>query len=179
MPTIDSEVSSTSLVEAYDPDFKSVAQMSYEPNGALIDAVQILCASGQRVNNLRPGHRYRCIFQIRFTKDASNVRFAFLIKTAGLMDLGGAYSAPGPDEGIPSVCAGTSLQAEFEFNCALNPGTYFLSVSLFGSLAGIEFALHGIANAEAFRVIGNTSHNGISSVDFGSRASILWNVDSR
>lgn len=175
MPTFDSEGSSKSGVEAYDPDFKSAAQVSYEPNGALIDAVHILCASGQRVNHLLPGHRYRCVFQIRFTKDASNVRFAFLIKTAGLMDLGGAYSAPGPVEGISNVCAGTSVEVEFEFNCVLNPGTYFMSVSLFGSLAGIEFALHGIANAEVFRVVDDASHSGISSVDFGSRASIRWN----
>lgn len=174
IPTIEGEGNSTSVVEAYDPDFKSVAQIPYEPNGALIDAVQILCASGQRVNHLRSGHRYRCVFQIRFTKDAANVRFAFLIKTAGLQDLGGAYSVPAPVDGIPNVCAGTSVEAEFEFNCVLNPGTYFLSVSLFGSLAGIEFALHGIANAEIFRVVDDAFHSGISSVDFGSRASIRW-----
>lgn len=175
LPTIDGEGNSTSAVAAYDPDFKSATRMSYEPNGALIESVRILCASGQRVNQLKSGERYRCVFQIRFTKDAFNVRFAFLIKTAGLQDLGGAYSSPTPVEGIPSACAGTSLEVEFEFNCVLNPGTYFLSVSLFGSLADIEFALHGIANAEVFRVIGDTSHSGISSVDFGSRASIRWN----
>jgi lipopolysaccharide transport system ATP-binding protein len=175
LPTIDGDNHSTFAVETYDPHFKSAAQMSYEPNGAVIDSVHILCESGQRVNHLRSGHRYRCVFQIRFTKDASNVRFAFLIKTAGQLDLGGAYSVPSPVEGIPSVCAGTSVEAEFAFNCVLNPGTYFLSVSLFGSLAGMEFALHGITNAEAFRVIGNTAQSGISSVDFGSRASIRWN----
>lgn len=172
LPTVDGEGNSTSVGEAYDPEFKSAAQMSYEPNGALIDAVRILCMSGQRVNQLRSGHRYRSVFQIQFTKDAANVRFAFLIKTAGLVDLGGAYSAPSPVDGISNVCAGTAVEVEFEFNCVLNPGTYFLSVSLFGSLAGIEFALHGIANAEAFRVVDNAAHSGISSVDFESRARI-------
>lgn len=172
LPAIEDGGISPYSLEAYDPKLRSDSHVSYEPNGALIDAVRILSASGKRINMLQSGRPYRCVFLVQFTQNASNVRFAFLIKTAGLLDLGGAYSVPAPSEGLPLVRAQTSIEVEFEFNCVLNPGTYFLNVCAFGSLAGIEFALHGIENAEVFRVIANTDHGEICSVDFGCRANI-------
>jgi lipopolysaccharide transport system ATP-binding protein len=162
----------TALVEAYDSEFRSENQISYEPNGALIETVRILTKTGRHVNQLLSGQTYRCVFQVHFERDAANVRFAILIKTSGLMDLGGAFSAPTPTDGMPIIPAGTTSEVEFEFNCMLNPGTYFLSVSVSGSLAGVEYALHGITSAEAFRVVADPKHLGISHVNFGCHASI-------
>lgn len=158
--------------ESYDPGLLSEAPRPYAPNGALIESVCIFDAKGQRVNQLLSGNTYRCVYRVFFERDASNVRCAILFKTSGLFDLGGAYSAPAPADGIPVVQAGTTAEVEFAFSCRLNPGTYVLSVSVFGSLAGMEYALHGVTAAEAFRVLSGGRQLGISSVDFGCQASI-------
>lgn len=172
LPEVKSEDMSPTAVESYDSTLCSTARMAYEPNGAVIDAVRILTVSGQRINQLLSRHSYRCVFRTQFKKVAANVRFAVLIKTTALLDLGGAYSAPTPQEGVPIVEAGSSVEVDVEFDCVLNPGTYFLSVSAFGSLAGIEFALHGISCAEVFRVIADSEHSGISNVNFGCHTKI-------
>jgi lipopolysaccharide transport system ATP-binding protein len=138
----------------------------------LIEAVRILTTTGQKVNQLLSGQTYRCAYQIHFTRDATNVRCAMLIKTSAGMDLGGAMSAPVPAGGIPNISQGSTADMEFEFNCTLNPGIYHLSVAVFGSMAGMEYALHGITGAEVFRVVADAKHLAIGNVDFGCRAAV-------
>jgi lipopolysaccharide transport system ATP-binding protein len=162
-----------STLEFFDPKLCSLAQISYQPNGALIEQVNIHSVTGQRINQLFSKHNYRCLFFTRFTKDAENVRFAFLIESAGGMGLGGAYSTPTSTDGIPFVCAGTSAEIYFKFDCILNPGNYSLSVSAFASLGGVEFMLHGIKNAVIFRVVAHHSEERISHIDFGCQSNVL------
>jgi len=159
-------------VESYDSGLQSEIALPYIPNGAVIEEVKILTVSGERVNQLLSGRKYRCVYKVHFTSDAANIRCAILFKTSGQLDLGGAFSAPTSKDGVPVVCSGSTLDVTFEFNCTLNPGIYFLSVSVFGSLAGIEYALHGITCAEIFRVAASPKHLGIASIDFGCQASI-------
>ena len=167
------EDSDTSLwIEAYDPELRPENTLPYEPNGALIEAVRILTATGQRVNQLLSGQTYRCTYQIYFTRDAANVRCAMLIKTSASVDLGGAVSAPTSADGIPSIPSGSTIEVEFEFKCMLNPGTYFLNVAIFGSVANIEYALHGIIDAEEFRVVAEPNRLTIAIVDFDCQAMI-------
>ncbi|MBI4989035.1 MAG: ABC transporter ATP-binding protein [Rhodocyclales bacterium] len=148
------------------------AAMPYEPNGAVIDEVRLVDASGQSVNLVRSGQDYRCVFRIRFTRGAERVRCAMLIKTRDGMDLGGAMTAPSIDAGIPSVPEGAAAVAEFDFKCSLNPGSYRLNVAVFGSEAGVEYALHGIQGALGFRVEADEDRLAIGAVDFGCRSSV-------
>ena len=159
-------------IESYDPELRPGYSQPYEPNGALIEAVHILSTTGQRVNQLLSGQTYRCAYRIYFTEEAANVRCAILINTSDLLRLGGAFSAPTPTDGVPIIHSGSTVEVEFGFNCMLNPGLYSLNVSVFGSLGGVEFTLHGITGAEVFRVVADPMHLGIASVDFGCQANM-------
>ncbi len=160
------------ILECYDSSLYSQDTLPYEPNGALIDSVQIFAISGERVNQLLSGRTYRCAFRVLFTSDAASVRCAMLIKTAGGVDLGGAYSAPTPAESIPVVRSNSVIEMEFDFKCMLNSGIYFLNVASFGSVGGMEFALHGIINAEIFRVVAAPACSTLAIVDFDCQATL-------
>jgi lipopolysaccharide transport system ATP-binding protein len=160
------------IVERYDPELRAENSLAYEPNGALIESVRILKMSGERVNQLLSGQTYRCAFRARFTSGAVNIRFAMLIKTSSNVDLGGAVSAPTPADGIPNIQPGSTVEVEFEFKCVLNPGAYFLNVSIFGCVASVEYALHGIIDAEAFRVVAGPNRLAIAIVDFDCQAKV-------
>lgn len=139
--------------------------MAYETNGAVIESVRLTDEAGEPAGRLLCGRRYRCAFSVRFTRDASNVRYALLIRTRDA-ELGGSYSAPTRSEGIHRIASGTLAGAEFEFECTLNPGRYYLNVAVFGSEAEVEYALHGIQNALAFQVQDVSGHATIGPVNF-------------
>ena len=165
--------------ERYDPTISSDSVMAYEPNGALIESVQILTLDGERVNQLLSGSRYRCAYRVRFLRNATLVRCAMLIKTATGVDLGGAYSTPIPGAGIQGLQAGFTVEVEFEFKCMLNAGVYFMNVAVFDNVANVEFALHGIVDAEKFRVATTQEFLGLSIVDFDCRPTIRSNGPSK
>lgn len=168
---------SADFVERFDPELCPESPLAYEPNGALIEAVRIFAMSGERVNQLLSGQMYRCVYRVRFTSDAVNVRCAMLIKTAASVDLGGAFSAPASEDGIRNFKKNSTAEVEFEFKCLLNPGTYLLNVAIFGSAAKVEYALHGIVDAEIFRVVAGPNHLAIAIVDFGCQAMVKM-IDS-
>lgn len=56
-------------------------------------------------------------------------------------------------------------EAKFEFRNMLNSGSYMISVSVVGSSVNIEYALHGISDAEAFSVISKSQRTTIATVD--------------
>jgi len=181
MRTIDEEadlvlpssgVGDTGSMGTYDSDLRPENTLAYEPNGALIESVRVLTVSGQRVNQLRSGQTYRCVYRVRFTRDAANVRCAMLIKTLSGMELGGAMSAPAPADGIVGIPQGSTADVEFEFYCSLNPGVYLLNVAVFGSMGNVEYSLHGIIDADVFRVVQSQKSLALAAVNFSWRASV-------
>jgi lipopolysaccharide transport system ATP-binding protein len=159
--------------EIYDLEFASSNALSFEPNGALIDSVRIVDMSGERVNQLSNGVRYRCCYRVRFTQDATHVRCAILIKTLGGTDIGGAMSAPTLEQGIMNVSQGRFAEAEFEFDCLLNTGIYLCSVAVFGSESGVEYTLHGVRGAVTFKVVNNSNSGSFGVVDLSCRSKML------
>jgi len=144
--------------------------IAYEPNGALIESVQLTDARRQPVGQLCNRQPYQCSYRVRFTQDATNVRYAILLRTIEDQELGGAMSAPSPGKGIASVPRGSVTHVEFTFDCTLNPGAYLVSVAVFGSEAGVEYALHGVKGALTFLVAPNSDCSAIGAVDFGFQA---------
>jgi lipopolysaccharide transport system ATP-binding protein len=163
------------ILERFSTELCSDSTLPYDPNGALIEAVRILTLTGDRVNQLISGRTYRCTFRVVLTREAVNVRIAMLIKTNADMDLGGAYSAPSSAEAIPFIRSGSVIDVEFEFKCILNTGIFFINVAVFGSVAGVEFALYGIINAERFRVVALPNCAALAIVDFDCRATLRMN----
>ncbi len=146
--------------------------LAYEPNGAIIEYVQLQDGAGHDVVVLRTGEKYRCRFGIHFLDSAQYVRCAILIKTLDGVRLGGAWTASSPEGGLAHVMPNQTAVGEFEFTCRLNPGGYLVSLAVFASEAGIEYALHGLQNALQFRVIADKECIALGAVDFGCRAAL-------
>lgn len=163
---------SGSVAYGHEPSSADDTAIPYEPNGALIDDVRLLDASGKGADVLRSGQACRCLFRVRFTRDAKQVRCAMLIKTVDGVDLGGALTAASKDAAIPSISEGTAADVEFAFSCPLNPATYLINIAVFGSEGDVEFALHGIQRALRFRVEADEVGASLGAVDFGCRSTV-------
>lgn len=137
----------------FDANLKPLSTLSYESMGALIETPRITTEADEPVNCLVRGQTYRFRYGVRFTRGATQVRFAMLIKTMTGMAVSGAKSAPSLGESLSFIEAGAYLEAEFEFVCRLNPGTYFLNAGVLGTDGGEEFFLHRLVDACAFRVL--------------------------
>jgi lipopolysaccharide transport system ATP-binding protein len=138
--------------EFFDPTLKPQSTIAYESRGATIEATQILSLASEPVNCLSRGRTYRFAYEVRFERACTNVRFGMLIKTLSGVELGGGVSASGLFEAIPVVAAGSGFKVDFRFNCALNPGVYFLNAGVVGTADGEEIFLHRVLDACMFRV---------------------------
>lgn len=161
-----------SLSESYDPALKPLSMVAYESHGAFIDRPEVTTLSGRRVNNILSGKTYRYTYTVRFERDARNVRFGMLIKTNTGIELGGASSAPTFANGIPVISRGASVRVEFQFNCMLNPGVYFLNAGVTGEIDGAEAILHRLLDGEIFRVMTHSASMATAIVDFGCKSEI-------
>ena len=127
------------------------SMVSYESRGAVIGNPAIVDAEGRHAILLAPGQRYFYRYEVRFSKDARQVRFAMMIKTKSGYELGGMTShAPG--SGIAQIVGGTCVTVEFPFYCALLPGHYFLNAGVLGIENGDEVFLHRVLDIATFKV---------------------------
>jgi len=157
----------------FDPSLMPESTVRYEPQGAHIDSPKIFAESGNVVNCLRKGKTYRYTYNVRFESTATNVRFGMLIKTMTGIELGGVASAPSPSEAIPLVASGSSVNVEFQFRCALNPGTYFLNSGVVTSHNGeAETFLHRILDIHMFKVLPLNKNTSVGTVDFDGMARV-------
>lgn len=138
--------------EAFDPNLKPATTVDYESHGAKIRDPFIRTLTGDPVNNLERGRRYKYTYRVEFERAASRVRFGMVIRTTSGLSLGGALSAA-EGEAIPVVDKGSVVLVTFAFTCCLNPGIYFLNAGVFGSTAQEETVLHRLVDAVAFRVL--------------------------
>jgi lipopolysaccharide transport system ATP-binding protein len=152
----------------------SANAIPYEQNGARIESVLLLDAGGQAVVQLCHAQSYQCVFRVNFMLDAANVRFAILLKTLEDIALGGAMSTPSIDKGIESVPRGSVIEVTYNFICRLNPGSYHVNLAVYGSEAGVEYALHGVRAALTFRVSAWPNCPLIGAVDFGFQAAHVF-----
>ncbi len=150
----------------FDPHLKPQSTLEYESRGARILSPEILTLSGKKVNCIKNGRRYRYLYEVRFDKSATNVRFGMLIKTTSGMELGGSVSSPGPNKGIPYIAKGTTVKVEFCFSCNLNPGTYFLNAGVTGSTEGDDTFLHRVLDVCMFKVLPMVNNTSTGVVDF-------------
>jgi lipopolysaccharide transport system ATP-binding protein len=155
------------LQETFDVHLKPSTTFEYEAHGVVIDMPKILTITGERVNGLVRGRKYRYCYRVDFSRSAKNVRFGMAIKTISGLHLGGAHSAPSINEALPVVDAEESIEVEFEFNCHLNPGTYFMNAGVFGFQGAEEKVLHRKVDATVFRVLPVQSNIETEVISFG------------
>lgn len=96
--------------EFFDPHLKPKSTIAYESNGATIESPGIINISGQPVNCLKRGQIYRYTYTVYFSAGASSVRFGMLLKTVSGLELGGAVSAPTPQEAFAYVPGGSVIE---------------------------------------------------------------------
>ena len=154
------------LQESFDPHLKPSSTIEYESHGAYIESPAVLTLADEQVNNLVHGKTYRYTYTVQFTKSASNVRFAMLIKTTSGVELGGGISASAARDRLAYVVAGSNYRVEFRFCCALNPGVYFLNAGVVGDVDGSETYLHRMIDIAMFRVQPDTENLATGIVDF-------------
>lgn len=164
--TTEQQHGNAELPDTFDPELTPSSTITYESYGAHITSPSIHTPDGEQVNNLTKNKRYRYRYQVRFDRAANFVRFGMLIKTTSGVELGGAVSAQSNRSSLPFVEAGSTYQIEFEFDCNLNPGTYFMNAGVVGDLHGTETYLHRIVDAAMFRVMAESNRTATGIIDF-------------
>lgn len=165
---------SQELQENFDPNLKPSSTIEYESLGPVIGQPEIFTLTGERVNGLVRGRRYRYCYQVVFNRVATNVRFGMLIKTTSGLALGGALSAPSSSEAIPLITVGKTVRVEFTFDCYLNPGTYFMNAGVFGCCDQEETVLHRKADVTAFRVLPVKLNTATEIINFNFNPAVIF-----
>jgi lipopolysaccharide transport system ATP-binding protein len=158
-------------VAGFDPSLRSASAISYAPRGAIISEVRLLTASGDVVNLLVPGERYRIVCRVTFQQPTRAVKFYCMLKTVTGVHLGGGTWPIGQTT-MPSVDGAECVEVSFSFIAALRAGTYFLNC---GVAAGGEL-LHRFLDVLAFRVLSGRTRYATGIVDFSVRADVLRGV---
>lgn len=150
--------------ESHDPFLISKSMVSYESNGANIENFRIETLDGRIVNSLTGRQRYKFCYDVTFTKDCEDVRFYTLVKTLTGVELGGGVY-PAINAKGKHFAKDEKVTIAFEFQCSMNPGTYFLNCGLGGN--GGQ-SLHRIIDAMPFRVASNRLNtHSYGTIDFG------------
>jgi len=125
--------------------------VSYEFRGAMIGNPTIVDAENQHTNLLSRGQRYYYRYEVQFSANAQQVRFAMMIKTKSGYELGGMTSHSS-GAGIAQIASGVRMTVEFPFCCSLLPGRYFLNAGVLGIVNGDEVFLHRVLDIATFQV---------------------------
>lgn len=148
--------------------------LSYDEVGAKLSAPMLQTLGGARVNHILRGHRYKLKCSVQFTEDCPAVRFYALIRTTSGIDLAGCAHPILDEHGI-DFTAGTSLELEFEFECSLNPATYFCTFAAQGEDGSLH---HRIVDAVVFRVMADEPRPATGLFDIGFQPRILMDAVS-
>ncbi|PBQ12044.1 ABC transporter ATP-binding protein [Pseudomonas congelans] len=159
----------------FDENLKSSSMVEFESHGAYIDHPYITDLNGRAVNNLVRGRTYVYNYRVQFERAAERVRFGMVIRTTTGLALGGAHSSSG-NQVISIVESGTELLVSFQFNCLVNPGTYFVNAGVFGTSSDgqEETVMHRLVDAVVFRVAPIQNNLATELVDFGCTSSVTY-----
>lgn len=160
------------MQESFDPHLVSNRTVEYASRGAYVREPVIRTFDGERVNNLIRRRRYQYTYQVHFTHTVAQVRFGMVIRTISGLPLGGTLSSQQSDT-IPVVLQGTTITVTFDFDCLLNPGTYFMNAGVFGRMHDEEeTVLHRLVDAAVFRVMPVENNLATGMIDFGYVAKV-------
>lgn len=139
-------------VEFFDPNLNPTTTLFYESLGASISHPKIFTLMGEKVNWLKSGSTYHYAYDIKFERNAFDVRFGMMIKAVNGTEIGGIGSAA-PGHGLVHVTAGTIIRVRFSFQCHLLAGHYYVNAGCSGKVDGVDVFLHRIVDAVTFRVL--------------------------
>lgn len=152
--------------DSFDPNLTSTSIISYEEIGARIYNASIKTMSGKQVNKITRGQRYVYEYEVKFTQYNKDIIFGMLIKTISGVELGGATSCHQLIASNLNAGQGEIYLIKFEFQCSLNPGTYFMNAGVTGTVANERIYLHRIIDSVLFQVLPINANKSTAIVDF-------------
>lgn len=147
----------------------------YQENGAHIKQVMLLDQSGQQVNILHKGRRYRYCYQVDFSEAAENIFCGMQIKRLDGIALGGMVTAPLNQLSGLNAESGQHFKVEFEFVARLNAGSYFMNAGVYGGHNQQEGFLARKLDALMFKVLPQNDECATGSIDFGATPKLSVN----
>lgn len=149
----------------FDAGLRAPDPVAYARQGAEIVDPRIETMSGERVNLLVPGQRYRLCFDARFERTIAGVRSGMMVRTTTGVEVGGAVSdAAG---GGLLVEAGSGCRVGIEFDCRMQPGTYFINAGVVGRPESDEVFLDRLVDVLMVRVLPGGDPRVTGLVDLG------------
>lgn len=136
----------------FDPNLPKTNEVTYGNGDAEIIDYGVYNQQGERVNVLTMGRRYEWVYKVQFYRDAYNVHFGMMLKTADGLDVAGIAT---DRENILFECIPASSLMEARFSIKLNivPGTYFLNAGVMGTVDGERVYLHRRVDVDMIRVL--------------------------
>jgi len=142
-------ITTTIDVDFYDSNL-SKKPVIYPKQGGEISSITLLDESGQKVNVVRHGGRYRLVVEGTFYEEAYKVHVAFHIRTrTGLLITGQRYPSSG--NYIDFVRSGKKYRAIFHLDLRLLPDVYFIGTGLWSN-GEANNCLHRVIDGYMFRV---------------------------
>lgn len=131
---------------------RSVSLVEYEPSGGELSGARLSAMDGPVSEVLERGRRYRFSYRLRIDRDAPCARAGMMVRNREGFELAGAnfevHRLLGRDPR-----AGDVLDVDFEFDCLMYPGTYFLSCGAMAQRDGGDYYLHRLVDAFEIRVL--------------------------
>jgi lipopolysaccharide transport system ATP-binding protein len=137
----------------FDPKLLSSPGISYEDQGAGIQEIQIKTFGGRNINILQSRRKYLISYSVKFHRIAREVAFGFNLSTIMGYEIGGAGTSLDKKSQLEIVEAGQIVSVTFDFECILNPGTYFLTIGVSGIIENERIYLHRLVEALQFKVV--------------------------
>lgn len=151
-------------------NFTPASTMVHQNVDVRIKDIFIKTLEGKPVNALVLNETYTLVFHAEFGISASGVTFGFNVKNMKGLGISGIRL---PEDGSTiDMGAGESCQAEWNFQCLLRPGTYFINLDVMESSQTGKKRLIHIADAYSFRVQ-NSQHKFAGLVNLHSQGRII------
>lgn len=134
--------------EFFDPASMSKSVHVYEAMGAIISNMCLMTTDGRSVNQVFRARRYQLQCDVAFSDARPGIRVYALIRTASGLDLAGCAFPRLGEKGMDVAMRGV-FRFQFEFDCMLNPATYFCNFAVQAADGSLH---HRIVDGLAFRV---------------------------
>ena len=149
----------------FSEDFLPESTIYYEEDGGQISTVQLLNSDNKPVTHILNREKYTIRYKVVFTRTHNHVFFSFLLKTPIGVPLGGSISH-NPGHTIQTVEIESEYIVDFNFECNLAHGTYFVNVGVKSFDRDNEYFVHRIIDVLSFRVLPIRESKITSFVDF-------------
>ncbi|WP_050417364.1 ABC transporter ATP-binding protein [Azoarcus sp. CIB] len=135
-----------------DESLASDCEVAYGDGRALIEAIWLENASGERANVFGSREPIVLKYRVRFAQMASRVAFAFMAKTRDGVALFGMDTSHMPDISARSFAPGDTMIASFKLENAFAPGVFYINCGVRDDSSDVPVFLHRRVDAVIFRI---------------------------